>query len=211
VGRGLDLRQDPRRVGLRGVHHRRVLADDRRLASLPIAALGPGDRRVGDGGVESATSRPRPRSADSSQRPRRSTQYLSIRYSERLAENSIVASVGSRGDCFDNGAAETTNGLYKTECVFGPDAPRPGTTSANSNLPPCPGCTGSTRTGSTATAMTCRPPSSKQRSMLPNKPPRPGLETNSPSLHQCRGSSVFVKPLFRRRWAWRVVVVHRRS
>ena len=47
----------------------------------------------------------------------RGGQYLSIRYTERLAANDIVASVGSRGDSYDNALAETTIGLYKTELV----------------------------------------------------------------------------------------------
>ena len=47
----------------------------------------------------------------------RGVQYLSIRYTERLAQNDIVASVGSRGDSFDNAMAETIIGLYKTELV----------------------------------------------------------------------------------------------
>ena len=47
----------------------------------------------------------------------RGGQYLSIRYSERLAANDIVASVGSRGDSYDNALAETTIGLYKAELV----------------------------------------------------------------------------------------------
>jgi len=47
----------------------------------------------------------------------RGTQYLSIRYSERLAEAGITASVGSVGDSYDNGLAETINGLYKTEVI----------------------------------------------------------------------------------------------
>ena len=47
----------------------------------------------------------------------RGVQYLSIRYTERLAANDIVASVGSRGDSFDNALAETIIGLYKTELV----------------------------------------------------------------------------------------------
>jgi putative transposase len=42
---------------------------------------------------------------------------LSIRYTERLAENDIVASVGSRGDSYDKAMAETIIGLYKTELV----------------------------------------------------------------------------------------------
>jgi putative transposase len=48
----------------------------------------------------------------------RGVQYLSIRYSERLAENRIVASVGSKGDSYDNGLAESFNGLYKWELIY---------------------------------------------------------------------------------------------
>ena len=48
----------------------------------------------------------------------RGVQYLSIRYSERLAENAIVASVGSKGDSFDNAMAESFNGLYKWELIY---------------------------------------------------------------------------------------------
>jgi putative transposase len=47
----------------------------------------------------------------------RGSQYLSIRYTERLAEAGAVTSVGSRGDSFDNALAETIIGLYKTELV----------------------------------------------------------------------------------------------
>ena len=47
----------------------------------------------------------------------RGSQYLSIRYSERLAEAGIEPSVGSRGDSYDNALAETLNGLYKTEVI----------------------------------------------------------------------------------------------
>ncbi len=47
----------------------------------------------------------------------RGVQYLSIRYSERLAENDIVASVGSKGDSYDNALAESFNGLYKWELI----------------------------------------------------------------------------------------------
>jgi transposase InsO family protein len=48
----------------------------------------------------------------------RGVQYLSIRYSERLAENDIVASVGSKGDSYDNAMAESFNGLYKWELIY---------------------------------------------------------------------------------------------
>ena len=45
------------------------------------------------------------------------SQYLSIRYTERLAEANIDASVGSVGDSYDNALAETINGLYETEVI----------------------------------------------------------------------------------------------
>jgi len=48
----------------------------------------------------------------------RGSQYVSIRYSERLAEAGIEPSVGSRGDSYDNALAETINGLYKAELIY---------------------------------------------------------------------------------------------
>ena len=47
----------------------------------------------------------------------RGVQYLSIRYTERLAEAGIETSVGSRGDSYDNALAESMIGLYKTEVI----------------------------------------------------------------------------------------------
>ena len=48
----------------------------------------------------------------------RGSQYLSIRYTERLAEVGIEASVGSVGDAYDNTMAETLNGLFKAEVIW---------------------------------------------------------------------------------------------
>jgi transposase InsO family protein len=48
----------------------------------------------------------------------RGCQYLSIRYSERLADVGIKASVGSVGDSYDNAMAETINGLFKAEVIY---------------------------------------------------------------------------------------------
>lgn len=48
----------------------------------------------------------------------RGVQYLSIRYADRLADNEIVASVGSKGDSYDNALAESFNGLYKWELIY---------------------------------------------------------------------------------------------
>ena len=47
----------------------------------------------------------------------RGSQYVSIRYTERLAEAGIEPSVGSKGDSYDNALAETINGLYKAELI----------------------------------------------------------------------------------------------
>ena len=47
----------------------------------------------------------------------RGVQYLSIRYTERLAEAGIEPSVGSKGDSYDNALAESVIGLFKTEVI----------------------------------------------------------------------------------------------
>lgn len=50
------------------------------------------------------------------------SQFTSVRFTERLEEIGAQPSIGTIADSFDNALAETTNGLYKTECVYGPDA-----------------------------------------------------------------------------------------
>jgi transposase InsO family protein len=50
-------------------------------------------------------------------RPVESAQYLSIKYTERLAEAGIEPSVGSVGDSYDNALAETIKGLFKAEVI----------------------------------------------------------------------------------------------
>ena len=47
----------------------------------------------------------------------RGSQYLAVRYTERLAEVGAVSSVGSKGDSYDNALAETVHGLYKAELI----------------------------------------------------------------------------------------------
>ena len=47
----------------------------------------------------------------------RGTQYLSMRYTDRLADEGIAPSVGSRGDSYDNARAESVIGLFKTEII----------------------------------------------------------------------------------------------
>lgn len=51
------------------------------------------------------------------------SQFTSVRFTERLDELGARPSIGTVADSYDNALAETVNGLYKTECVYGPDAP----------------------------------------------------------------------------------------
>lgn len=46
------------------------------------------------------------------------TQYVSIRYTDRLLDAGIEPSVGSVGDSYDNALAETVIGLFKTEVIY---------------------------------------------------------------------------------------------
>src|SRR5690606_39117656 len=75
----------------------------------------------------SSDGRPQPRPSTNTYAPSRQHvllrsiepgQYLSIRYADRLAANDIVASVGSKGDSYDNALAESFNGLYKWELIY---------------------------------------------------------------------------------------------
>jgi len=47
----------------------------------------------------------------------RGVQYLSIRYTDKMADSGVIASVGTTGDSYDNALAETVNGLYKVEVI----------------------------------------------------------------------------------------------
>jgi putative transposase len=51
------------------------------------------------------------------------SQFTSVRFTERLDEIGARPSIGTVADSYDNALAETTNGLFKAECVRGPDAP----------------------------------------------------------------------------------------
>jgi putative transposase len=100
-------------VGVRlcGLGHRRVQPLHRRLAGVVVAAYRPGVGRARDH-LAPAGPAGRPGAP-----PGQGSQYLAIRYTERLAEAGAVCSVGSRGDSYDNALAETIIGLYKTELI----------------------------------------------------------------------------------------------
>ena len=67
--------------------------------------------------LEQALHDRRPKSGGLIHHSDRGSQYVSIRYTERLAEAGIEPSVGSKGDSYDNALAETINGLYKAELI----------------------------------------------------------------------------------------------
>jgi len=115
----------------------------------------------------------------------RGVQYLSIRYTERLAEAGVATSVGSRGDSYDNALAESVIGLYKRNWST---AVVPGAAAMTSSSPRCSGSTGSTIAGSSAPSVTSHPRSTKRPATLDPSPP--GLGLNDPSLHQTRGASL---------------------
>jgi hypothetical protein len=102
------------------LEHPAAIAAQNRWRSSRRAAVGrPGDRNA----LRPDRSERRFRvfiatsSGEVLRRPLESAQYVSIRYTERLAEAGIEPSVGSVGDSFDNALAETINGLYKAEVI----------------------------------------------------------------------------------------------
>jgi hypothetical protein len=96
-----------------------IAAQNRRRSSRPATDGRPGENNGGR--PERSERRFRAGIATSSRRvlrrPLESAQYVSIRYTERLAAAGIEPSVGSVGDSYDNALAETVIGLFKTEVI----------------------------------------------------------------------------------------------
>jgi transposase InsO family protein len=112
----------------------------------------------------------------------RGSQYVSIKYTERLAEAGIEPSVGSVGDSYDNALAETTNGLCKAEVI------RRGALGAPTKLSSTPrsnGSTGSTTAGSSSPSATSRPPKPRPPTMPRSRRPPWRRDSN----HQASGKS----------------------
>jgi transposase InsO family protein len=61
-------------------------------------------------------------------------QFTSFRYGERLAEIGAVPSIGSIGDSLDSASAETVNGYYKAELIYGPARTNPWSKSNSPSL-----------------------------------------------------------------------------
>ena len=115
-----DVRADLGRRGLRLLHRRRVLPDDRGLAGRVAHAHHDGPRRDRDGPLVTRHTLHGLRCHCDA-----GSQFTSIRYGERLAEIGAVPSIGTIGDSYDNALAETVNGYYKAELIRGPARTRP--------------------------------------------------------------------------------------
>ena len=113
VGVGLHLCRDLGGVRLRGLPDLRLRPLYRGLAGEQDGAC---QLRAGCPGTGIHDRRPVHRSG-LVHHSDRGSQYVSIKYTERLAEAGIEPSVGSVGDSYDNALAETINGLYKAEVI----------------------------------------------------------------------------------------------
>jgi transposase InsO family protein len=118
----------------------------------------------------------------------RGSQYVSIRYTERLDQAGIKPSVGSKGDSYDNALAETINGLYKAGLIH---RRGPWKTGNPWNCPPCYGCTGSTTSDFSNRLEVSLRQKLRQTtgSSLLLPAPRQRYQLNPTSLHETRGCS----------------------
>src|SRR5512134_3771576 len=114
VGVRFYIRRHLERCRLCRLRHRRLCPKDRRLARQPDGHGGLCSRRAGEQALHDRRLVHRGRLVHHSDR---GSQYLSIKYTERLAEAGIEPSVGSVGDSYDNALAETIIGLFKAEVI----------------------------------------------------------------------------------------------
>ena len=120
----------------------------------------------------------------------RGVQYVSIKYTDRLAEAGIEPSVGSVGDSYDNALAETVNGLYKTEVIHrrGPWRKLRPSSSPRSN-----GSTGSTIDDYSSPSETSRPPKPKPTTMPSLKPADGRVGLKQTCLRKIRRGSITIR------------------
>ena len=122
----------------------------------------------------------------------RGVQYLSVRYTERLAEAGAVTSVGSRGDSYDRGSAQRrsmpwlnrSSACTRRNWCAGKGRGEEPTTSSS---PRRNGSTGSTTAGSSAQSAMSRQPSMRRAVTVHPSRRWPGL--NKSGLHETRGGS----------------------
>lgn len=115
VGRGLHLRVDGRRVLLRLVHHRRVLAPDPRLASHDKQDHYLGAVRTRAVAVHQAAHECGVTTSGLLHHSDAGSQYTSLAFTEELQDAGITGSIGSVGDALDNALIESAIGLFEAE------------------------------------------------------------------------------------------------
>ncbi len=118
-------------------------------------------------------------------RPVEPAQYTSIRYTDRLVEAGLYASIGTIADSYDNALAENVNGLYKAELVYW-EGPWEGTTSS---WQPWAGPTGLTTPACTPPSTTDHPPMSKPSTTVRSTPPSDRSRENPHVERQFRAST----------------------
>ena len=99
-------------------HPRRLLKEDRGLAGVHKPAHRPRPRHARDGLM--GTQRAGQEHTGLVHHSYRGIQYAAIHYTEQLAKAEAVASVGSKGDSYDNAMAEALNSLFKAQCIRNP-------------------------------------------------------------------------------------------
>jgi len=122
----------------------------------------------------------------------RGVQYLSIRYTERLADAGIAASVGSRGDCL----LTTPSPRRSTDCTR-PSSSTAGSAGARSRRSSSPRPTRSTSgtiAGSTRPRDNCRRPSTNRHTGISSRSPSRPPETNRQGLRTTKPSAVHMAP-----------------
>ncbi|GAU71583.1 putative transposase [Streptomyces sp. NBRC 110611] len=117
----------------------------------------------------------------------RGSQYVSIRYTDRLADIGSSASVGSVADSYDNAMAEALNGTFKAELI---EMQGPGRTSIKSSGRSSNGSRGAMKSASTPRSTTYRPPSTNTTSGTARRESRSPPESIKNGLYETRGSSV---------------------
>ncbi len=175
LGRRPDLCADLVGVRLRRVHHRRLLADDRRLASLPVAALRPRARRARAGDLG-----PLPRRQRTStelvhhSRPRRAISRNSLHRTTRRDRRRSTRS-GRRATRTTTRSPRRSSGSTRPSSSA---TAAPGAASTTSSTPPSNGSTGSTTAASSKPTARSRRPSSKSIHYRQNVSGQRGRDSN---------------------------------
>ena len=162
------------RVRLHRVRHRRFRRAHRRLGMLTEK-----NTAFVESAIRQATAfrsrQGHPLTGDTIHHSDAGSQYTAMRFGETLMLAGLTPSIGTVGDALDNALAETTIGLYKTECVREDSPFRTGRSSRwpTSKTSPRPGCTGTTTPASCTASADAHPPKPRPTTTPGCKPATP--------------------------------------